>query len=106
MNLIDVLFVAVLLLSLLVGIWRGLLRELLSIGSWLLAGYVAWRFHGVLMAPLEGVISSAGARQAAALLLLFIAAVLVLALLSHLLVGLKSRKDHPPFLSAPVGLQS
>lgn len=91
MNLIDVLFVAVLLLSLLVGIWRGLLRELLSIGSWLLAGYVAWRFHGVLMAPLEGVISSAGARQAAALLLLFIAAVLVLALLSHLLVGLLKR---------------
>lgn len=91
MNLIDVLFVAVLVLSLLVGIWRGLLRELLSIGSWLLAGYLAWRFHGLLMGPLEGVIDSAGARQAAALLLLFIAAVLVLALLSHLLVGLLAR---------------
>lgn len=91
MNLIDVLFVAVLVLSLLVGIWRGLLRELLSIGSWLLAGYLAWRFHGLLMEPLAGVIDSAGARQAAALLLLFIAAVLVLALLSHLLVGLLER---------------
>lgn len=91
MNLIDVLFVLVAVVSLLVGVWRGLLRELLSLLSWLVAGYVAWRFHGVLMKPLAGVISSAGARQAAAVLLLFIAAVVVLALLSHLLVSLLKR---------------
>ncbi|WP_448509884.1 CvpA family protein [Immundisolibacter sp.] len=86
-NLIDVLFVLVLVLSLLAGAWRGLMRELLSLLSWLVAAYIAWRFHGLLMGPLEGVIASAGARQAAALLLTFIAAVMVLALLSHLLVS-------------------
>mgnify|MGYP005815940733 CR=1 FL=1 len=91
MNLIDVLFVLVAAVSLLVGIWRGLLRELLSIVSWLLAGYLAWRFHGLLMEPLAGVITSPGARQAAAVLVVFIAAVLGLALLSHLLVGLLKR---------------
>lgn len=90
-NLIDVLFVLVLVLSLLVGVWRGLLRELLSLVSWLAAAYIAWRFHGLLMGPLAGVIASPGARQAAALLLTFIAAVIVLALLSHLLVGLLER---------------
>lgn len=88
MSLVDVLFGLVVAVSLLVGVWRGLLRELLSVLSWLVAGYVAWRFHGVLMQPLESVIASAGARQAAAVLLLFIAAVVVLALLSHLLVSL------------------
>lgn len=91
MNLVDVLFVLVLVLSLLVGIWRGLLRELLSLVSWLAAAWIAWRFHGLLMGPLAGVIAGAGARQAAALLLTFIAAVVVLALLSHLLVGLLKR---------------
>ncbi len=88
MNLIDVLFVLVLALSLLLGVWRGLLRELLSLVSWLAAVYIAWRFHGLLMGPLADVIASAGARQAAALLLTFIAAVVVLALLAHMLVGL------------------
>jgi len=90
-NLIDVLFVLVLVLSLLAGAWRGLMRELLSLLSWVVAAYIAWRFHGLLMGPLAGVIASAGARQAAALLLTFIAAVLVLALLSHLLVSVLKR---------------
>lgn len=88
MNLIDVLFALVVAVSLLVGIWRGFLRELLSLVSWLAAAYLAWRFHGLLMGPLAGVIASAGARQAAAVLILFVAAVIVLALVSHLLVGL------------------
>ena len=88
MNLIDVLFVLVVAVSLLIGVWRGLLRELLSLLSWFAAAYLAWRFHGLLMGPLAGVIASAGARQAAAVLILFVAAVIVLALVSHLLVGL------------------
>ena len=88
MNLVDVVFVLLVAVSLLVGLWRGLLRELLSLLSWLAAAYLAWRFHPLLMGPLAGVIASAGARQAAAVLLMFIGAVVVLALLSHLLVGL------------------
>ena len=91
MNLIDVLFVLVAAVSLLVGVWRGLLRELLSLLSWLVAAYVAWRFHGLLMPPLAGAIASPGARQAAALLLVFIGALIGLALLSHLLVSLLKR---------------
>lgn len=91
MNLIDVLFVLMVAVSLLVGVWRGLLRELLSLLSWLVAAYLAWRLHGLLMPPLAGAIASPGARQAAALLLVFIGALLVLALLSHLLVGLLKR---------------
>lgn len=91
MNLIDVIFVLVLVLSLLVGVWRGLMRELLSLVSWLAAAYLAWRFHGLLMGPLSGAIQSPGARQAAALLLTFIAAVVVLALVSHLLVSVLKR---------------
>lgn len=82
------LFVLVLAVSLLIGVWRGLLRELLSLLSWFAAAYLAWRFHGLLMEPLARVIASAGARQAAAVLILFVLAVIVLALVSHLLVGL------------------
>lgn len=88
MNLVDILFVLMLAVSLLVGVWRGLLRELLSLLSWFAAAHLAWRFHGVLMGPLAGVIASPGARQAAAVLIVFVAAVIVLALVSHLLVRL------------------
>ena len=88
MNLIDILFVLMLAVSLLIGVWRGLLRELLSLLSWFAAAYLAWRFPGLLMGPLAGVIASPGARQAAAVLIVFVAAVIVLALVSHLLVRL------------------
>jgi membrane protein required for colicin V production len=88
MNLIDIVFVLMLAVSVLIGVWRGLLRELLSLLSWFAAGYLAWRFHGLLMGSLAGVIASPGARQAAAVLIVFVAAVVVLALISHLLVRL------------------
>lgn len=88
MTVVDLIFVAVVGLSLLIGVWRGLISELLSLLSWLAAAYLAWRFHPLLMEPLARVITSPGLRWAAALLLFFLGAVLVLALLSRLLLAL------------------
>lgn len=44
MNWADYIIVAVLTLSVLVGLWRGLISEVLSIVCWMLAFWVAWIF--------------------------------------------------------------
>ncbi|MFD2112849.1 CvpA family protein [Thiorhodococcus fuscus] len=45
MNWVDYLIISVIVLSALVGVARGLIREMLSLGVWILALLVAWFFH-------------------------------------------------------------
>jgi membrane protein required for colicin V production len=56
MALPDLLFAAVLLLSVLVGLWRGLVFEVLSVLGWLVGYFVAQRYAVTLASwlPLEG----------------------------------------------------
>lgn len=46
MSPIDLVFAAVLVLSVLVGLWRGLVFEVLSVAGWILAYFVAQRYAG------------------------------------------------------------
>jgi len=50
MNLVDLLVIAILGVSALLGLSRGMVRELLGLGAWVLAGLAAFRF-GPLLAP-------------------------------------------------------
>ncbi|MBK1723758.1 CvpA family protein [Thiocystis violacea] len=45
MNWVDYSIIAIILLSALVGLARGLVREVVSLGVWILALVVAWLFH-------------------------------------------------------------
>lgn len=74
---LDWIFCAVLLVSVLLGAWRGLVFEVLSLLSWLVA-LIAARFFAVDMAlllPMQG--SSDGLRYAAGFVLVFVAVLLV-----------------------------
>ena len=44
MSIVDIIIIAVLLISTVIGLFRGFIRELLSLLSWLIALYVAWTF--------------------------------------------------------------
>lgn len=44
LNAADILILAVLALSMLVGLWRGLVGEVLSLATWVAAFWVAWAF--------------------------------------------------------------
>ena len=44
MNLVDLIVIAIVAISAILGLSRGFVREMLGLGSWLLAGYGAFRF--------------------------------------------------------------
>lgn len=87
MNMVDAGFVVILLLSALVGVWRGLLREVLSIVSWVAAGYLAYRYHPLAAQLLEQWIAEPTVRRVLAIVGVFVLAALVFALLSHALAS-------------------
>lgn len=49
MSILDLAIFAVVILSTLVGVWRGFIREILSLGTWVIASLVAW----LLASPLS-----------------------------------------------------
>lgn len=48
LNGLDLLLIGILLVSLIWGLFRGLVREVLALGSWVLAGWLAWRYGATL----------------------------------------------------------
>ena len=77
MNWVDFTIIAVVTLSALVGLARGLVREVLSLGIWVLAVVVAWVFHRDVADLLTSQLSQPEARVAVA----FVGLVLVMLLL-------------------------
>ncbi len=95
MSTLDLIFGGILLVSLLLGIWRGLVYEVLSMVNWVLAFVLAqWLAHDIAeKLPMEG--AAEGVRYAAGFAVVFVLAVfaggLVAALVKKLLtaVGLQ-----------------
>lgn len=85
MAVLDWILLAVLLVSLVVGAWRGLVYEVLSMLGWAASFYVAqWAAPQVAtLLPLQS--ASEPVRYAAAFVLIFIAAVFAAGLLAFLL---------------------
>ena len=82
---VDWSLVAVLALSIAVGLWRGLVFELLSLVGWV-AAYVAAQVFAATVAPMLPIGTPGGAlNQGAAFALVFVAALIVWALASRLL---------------------
>lgn len=88
MNMVDAGFVLVLVLSALLGVWRGLLREVLSIVSWVAAGYLAYRYHPLAAQLLEQWIAEPTIRRVLAIAGVFVLSALVFALVSHVVASL------------------
>jgi membrane protein required for colicin V production len=78
----DWIFVAVLGLSMMVGVWRGLVFEVLSVLGWLAAFFVAQWLAPALAAKLPSDSLSDTTRYAAAYVLTFVAAVFAAGLLA------------------------
>jgi membrane protein required for colicin V production len=82
---LDWIFLAVLVASLLVGAWRGLVYEVLSVLGWAISFYAAQWFapQVATMLPLQS--AAQPVRYAAAFVLVFIAALFAAGLLAYLL---------------------
>ena len=82
---VDWVFLAVLGFSMLLGAWRGLVYEVLSVLGWAVSFYAAQYFAPVVAGWLPLQSSSETVRYAAAFVLVFVAAVFTAGLLASLL---------------------
>lgn len=73
MNGVDVALLVVLLLSVLLGIWRGLVYEVLSVAGWVVAFFAAQAYAGTVAAWLPMDQFAPALRSAAGFALVFIA---------------------------------
>ncbi len=80
MNLIDGIILGVLLLSVLVGLFRGLVSEVLSLVIWIVAFWAAWMFGATVVGQLEHAISVPSLRYLAAYGGVFVAVLILGAL--------------------------
>ncbi len=85
MNLVDVVVLAILALSALAGLSRGLVREVLGVAAWAGAGYVAFRYGPDLLPAAHGYISDSSFAQAATYIVAFVAALTVFSIAASML---------------------
>lgn len=87
---LDWALLAVLVLSCLLGMWRGVIREALSLAAWFLGFVLSSKYASELASHLPLTDWSDNARQALAWVLVFTATWLTMTLLATLLRGLVS----------------
>ncbi len=85
MTVFDYVFLAVLGLSAAVGMWRGLVSEVMALLAWVVALFAAWRYNEEAAAVFSGLIADAFWRQAAGAALVVVGVLLLAALLRYLL---------------------
>jgi membrane protein required for colicin V production len=82
---VDYILFAVLLLSIVIGTIRGLVREVVALATWLLAVIVAWRFSGFLHPYLGGILETPLEKAWVARAIVFVVVLLIGALAGHVL---------------------
>jgi len=82
---VDVVILAIILLSAIISIFRGFVREAFSLAAWLLATWVGWTFRDALAVHLEQYINVPSLRLLVAFAVLFLLTLLIGALLSYML---------------------
>lgn len=85
MTAFDFIFVGLLVLSAAVGMWRGLVSEVIALVAWVAALIAAWLYADGAAAHLAGVILEPFWRQVAGFALIFIGVLLFAAILRFLL---------------------
>lgn len=87
-NWVDAVILGIVLVSSLISLSRGYVKEALSLVTWLLAGIVAWTFGGSLAHHLQPYIETSSVRTITACALLFVATLIVCGLINFILVQL------------------
>lgn len=85
---VDYVIIGILALSALIGLARGLIREVLSLIIWIVAVLVAWQFHGPLAEQLTPWLSTPSVRVGVAFVVLVFVVLILGAILGQLLTTL------------------
>lgn len=87
-NWVDLVILGIVVISSLISLSRGFVKEALSLVIWIFAGVVAWMFGGSLAHHLQAYIDIPSVRTIAACALLFVVTLLVGGLINFLLAQL------------------
>jgi len=90
MSELDIAIVAVVLLSALIGVFRGLVKEVLSLLSWAVSLFLAWRFAGIVGEETMGFIGNPTIQVLVAAGLIFVLALVATTIISYLIHKLVS----------------
>jgi membrane protein required for colicin V production len=82
---VDWAIVAIVAISALISLSRGFVKEALSLLTWIIAGGVAWMFGGSLSEYLGGYIETPSARVIAGCAIMFVATLIVGAMINYLI---------------------
>ena len=82
---VDIVILAVMAISLVFGLFRGLLRELLSLVSWVLAFWVAYRYSANVAEIIDRALQNPTLSQAVSAVLVFVIVLVALMVLTSLI---------------------
>jgi len=85
---LDYALLGIILLSTLISVFRGFVKEVMSLLGWVLAGWTAFRFSGDFAQFLERFITHEGLQHALAFLVLFVGVLILSVLVNHLVAKL------------------
>jgi membrane protein required for colicin V production len=85
LNEVDAIILVIAGLSCLFGIWRGLVKEVLSLVTWIAALTLARLYSGLLADFMSSLINNEGARYVAAFAIVFVLVMMMGTLINHLI---------------------
>lgn len=91
LNLLDIIIIAIIAVSGVIGFFRGFVREIMSLIGWIVSAWLAWQYAAVLAPSFESLLDSPDVRKAAAFVSIFLVSLVIFALLSYLISKLMSK---------------
>ena len=91
MSWLDLAIVAIILISTLISLVRGFIKESVSLASWILAGFLAFRYFSVLAEVLLPYIESPTLRAGTAFSVLFVSTLIIGAIINFMLSQMVSK---------------
>jgi membrane protein required for colicin V production len=82
---IDIVIIALFVISILIGIYRGLVKETLSVASWALAAFVAFRYGEQASVYIKPYVTQAPLDLAIAYVAVFLISLIVFSVISHII---------------------
>ena len=92
----DIIILAVMGVSLVFGLFRGLLRELLSLVSWILAFWIAYRYSASVAQIIDKALQNPTLSQAVSAVFVFVLVLVALMLLASLISTVPLLKPFDP----------
>lgn len=88
---VDMVIVGIILISALISLVRGFVREAFSLAVWILAFWVSWSFFRELALRFESLISTPSVRLGVAFVILMLLALMIGGLINYLVIQLIQR---------------